>query len=117
MSSSRPGSGHFYLHVFLPEHRSPGNVALHVLGTVLGLAYVGAALLWGGAWFTLAFPVVHAVPGLVGHRLFERSATVGDVRITRKDHSLWWFILANHRMSWELLTKGFYWRSPSPHGL
>jgi hypothetical protein len=55
--------------------------------------------------------VVHAVPGLLGHRLFERNAAVGDLRVTRQDHSPLWFIAANHRMSWELLTRGFHWRS------
>jgi hypothetical protein len=110
MSSSLTFSD-FYRSVFLPEHRHPANVALHVLGTVLGLALVPAALALGLPWLILAFPVVHAAPGLIGHRLFERNAAVGDIRVTRKDHSPLWFIAGNHRMSWELATRGFHWRS------
>jgi hypothetical protein len=94
----------FYTEVFLPEHRHPANVALHAVGTALGLALLAFAA-WRGPWWIAAFfPVVHALPGLVGHRLFERNATVGDVRVTRTDHPLWWFIVANHRMAWEGLT-------------
>ena len=69
-----------------------------------------AVLLVGSPWFALAFPVVHALPGLIGHRLFERNAAVGDIRVTRKDHPPLWFIAGNHLMTVELLLKGFYWR-------
>jgi hypothetical protein len=102
----------FYVQVFLPEHQRPANVALHTLGTILGLAYVASVLLWASPWFILAFPAVHAAPGLLGHRLFERNLAVGDVRITRKDYSPLWFILANHKMAFERLFKGMYWRAP-----
>lgn len=104
----------FYRNVFLPEHQHPGNVALHVAGTLLGLACVVAAVLAGRPWLALAFPVVHALPGLIGHRLFERNAAVGDVRVLRKDHSPLWFIAANHVMTLELLFKGFHWRASAP---
>jgi hypothetical protein len=53
----------------------------------------------------LLFPVVHALPGLVGHRLFERDAAVGDVRVLRRDFSPLWFIVANHLMAWQLLRR------------
>jgi hypothetical protein len=107
----------FYAQVFLPEHRNPDNVALHVGGTVLGLTLVGAVLVFGSPWFLLAFPVVHAAPGLIGHRLFERNSAVGDVRVTRKDYPPLWFIAANHWMAVDLLLKGFYWRDlPAPLG-
>ena len=94
---------HFYAHTFLPEHQHPATVALHHLGVVLGLVSLVAAALAASkwSWLALLFPLVHAAPGLIAHRLFERNAVVGDVRITRKDYPLWWFILANHRMAWQ----------------
>jgi hypothetical protein len=94
----------FYNEHYLAEHRHPANVALHVAGTLLGLAWVGASLWLQAPWWALAFPVVHALPGLIGHRLFERDAAVGDVRVLRKDFSPLWFIAANHRLTWRLLT-------------
>ena len=101
----------FYRDVFLAEHVHPANVALHVLGTLAGAALVLAAVLTGQPWWLLLFPFVHALPGLLGHRLFERDASVGDLRVTRSDHSPLWFIAANHRMTWELVRHGFHWRS------
>jgi hypothetical protein len=100
----------FYKEVFLSEHRNPANVALHVFGTILGVIFVGAVSLFGFPWLALAFPVVHAAPGLIGHRMFERNSAVGDLRVTRKDYSPLWFIAGNHLMTVELLLKGFYWR-------
>jgi hypothetical protein len=76
-------------------------ICLHVLGTLLGLLWVASSLL---------FPAVHAIPGLIGHRLFERNEAIGDLRVSRKDYSLWWFIRANHQMTLQMLTKGIYWR-------
>lgn len=94
----------FYRQVFLPEHRHPANVALHVAGTLVGLGFL-AAVAARGAWpWALLFPVVHAVPGLVGHRLFERNAVVGDVRVLRTDYPGWWFLVANHRLAVSVLT-------------
>jgi hypothetical protein len=101
----------FYNTVFLAEHTEPTNVALHVLGTVAGLTFVPAVWLMGWPWLALMFPVVHAAPGLLGHRFLERNLEVGDVRVTRTDYSPLWFIAANHRMTWELITRGFYWRN------
>ena len=95
--------GRFYREVFLPEHRQPLNVALHVLGTLLSGALLVAALGSGAWWWALAYPVVHAVPGLIGHRLLERNAAVGDLRVTRRDYPPHWFIAANHRLTWECL--------------
>jgi retinol dehydrogenase-13 len=102
----------FYNSHFLPEHTHPANVALHVCGTVLGLAYV-CGVLWvaasrgGPAWLAalLLFPVVHAVPGLIGHRLFQRSADarVGDLRVLRTDFPLRYFLFGNHVLAASLL--------------
>jgi hypothetical protein len=94
---------HFYTEHFLAEHRHPANVAVHVAGTVLGLLWLPATLLSPLPWLVLLFPAVHALPGLLGHRLFERNAAVGDVRVLRRDFSALWFIAANHRMTWQLL--------------
>ncbi len=112
MSDQRLRFLDFYQNVFLTEHQRPANVALHVFGTLLGLAFVVGVVLAGAPWLALAFPAVHAVPGLIGHRMFERDMTVGDLRVTRTDHSPLWFIAANHVMTVELLFKGFYWRAP-----
>jgi hypothetical protein len=96
----------FYKTAFRLEHQHPLNIALHIFGTVAGLVRLVAAPLMGISVLVLLFPVIHALPGLIGHRLVERNAAVGDVRITRKDYSPLWFIAANHRMTWELLTRG-----------
>jgi hypothetical protein len=46
---------------------------------------------------------VHVLPGLLGHRLFDRDKTIGDVRLTRTDYPLWWFLIANHIMAARVL--------------
>lgn len=95
----------FYREVFLPEHRHPMNVALHIGGTLAGLAWVPLTLSAPGLWklAVLLFPVVHGAPGILGHRFLERSDAVGDARWRRKDFSPWMFIAANHRLSFERL--------------
>ena len=101
----------FYHGVFLGEHRNPKNVALHVFGTLFSLVYLVIVLASDYPWLALLYPVAHAAPGLLGHRLFERDGSVGDLRVNRKDYSPLWFIAANHVMTAELLVKGFYWRN------
>jgi hypothetical protein len=103
LPKNRTGFRAFYTEHFLAEHRHPTNVALHVFGTVASAAFLGAALASTLPWLALLYPVVHAAPGLIGHRLFERSATVGDVRVLRTDFSPLWFIAGNHVMTFELL--------------
>lgn len=92
----------FYTNHYLAEHRHPANVALHVVGTVGALGFMAAALVSPLPWLALLFPVVHAGPGLIGHRLFERNAAIGDVRVLRSDFPAWWFIVANHRLTFEI---------------
>jgi hypothetical protein len=109
-TSSAPATSasfaHFYGDVFLPEHQHPVNRALHIAGTLAGLAYAAwvftlPAWPW---WLALVFfPVVHAGPGLIGHRLFERNTAVGDARWRRTDFPRWWFIVGNHRMTFAWL--------------
>ena len=104
--AAKPTFDLFYREVFLPEHRHPVNVALHMLGTFAGLAFVPVVLAMPLAWYPalLLFPLVHAAPGLLGHRLLERNITVGDARWRRRDYPRWWFIVANHRMTFERFT-------------
>ena len=99
---AKPGFGGFYQHHFLAEHQHPANRALHVAGTLAGLAWLPFSFWVGMPWLLLLFPVVHALPGLLGHRLFERNPQVGDVRVLRKDFSPLWFIAANHRLTFEM---------------
>jgi len=105
--ASKPSFESFYRQVFLQEHMHPVNVALHIGGTIAGLTFLTAVLAMPMAWYPglLLFPVVHAAPGLLGHRLFERNVVIGDARWTRKDYPMWWFIAANHRLALEKLLR------------
>jgi len=113
MKDQQPEFSEFYHRVFLAEHQHPLNVALHVFGTLVSGVFLVSVLLLGWPWLALFYPVLHAAPGLIGHRLFERNTAVGDLRVTRKDYSPLWFIAGNHRMTFDLVRKGFYWRTPA----
>ncbi|MFM7735476.1 MAG: Mpo1-like protein [Alphaproteobacteria bacterium] len=96
----------FYRDHFLAEHRHPVVILLHAIGCVASFSWVAWCLVrlhWPWTLLALAYPVVHALPGLVGHRLFERNEAVGDLRVLRKDFPLPWFIAANHRLTWDAL--------------
>lgn len=93
----------FYVDRFLAEHRRPVNQALHVFGVLAGLLWLPLTLRSAWPWLVLLWPVVHAAPGLLGHRLFEQNDEIGDLRLDRRDAPLLWFIAANHRMTFELL--------------
>lgn len=108
-AEGRIGFRAFYRDVFLPEHRSAANIALHILGVLLSAAVVAYAIGTAQYWYLLAYPIVHALPGLIGHRLFERNAAVGDVRLNRRDHPLVWFIVGNHMMTIDVLFGGMRW--------
>ena len=96
----------FYRNTFIPEHQHPANILLHVFGVAASAALIVFAV-YSGEWaWGLLYPVVHAAPGLIGHRLFERNAEVGDVRLNRTDHPLWWFIIGNHLMFLDVLFGG-----------
>jgi hypothetical protein len=97
---------HFYREAYWEEHNVPMNLALHIFGTIAGVVLLIASATIISAWWALAFPVVHIVPGLIGHRLFERANAVGDARIFRTDVPIWWFLVANHMM-----TATFIWRA------
>jgi hypothetical protein len=103
--TDQPTFTEFYEHHYPAEHKVPANIAFHMVGTVAGvvlLMVVLAKLIT--PWWALAFPVVHVVPGLIGHRLFERNEEVGDARLTRTDVPLYWFMIANHLKLWALVT-------------
>jgi hypothetical protein len=97
----------FFATVYRSDHRHPINLALHIIGVVAGLAVIAASLTVWPLWTALLFPAVHVAPGLLGHRLFDRDDAVGDVRLTRTDYPLWWFLIANHIMAARVLT--FRW--------
>ena len=97
--SPRTNFNSFYRDHFIPEHTHPGNIALHVFGTLAGLALIAASFTIIPSWWALLFPLVHVGPGLIGHRLFDRNEAVGDMRVLRRDFPLWWFVLGNHRMT------------------
>lgn len=100
---ARPAFDAFYADHFCAEHRRSANRALHVLGVLLGLAWLPLTLFSPLPWLVLLWPAVHVAPGLIGHRIFERSEAVGDLRVNRSDFSPFWFLAANHRMAFELL--------------
>jgi hypothetical protein len=97
----------FYATVYRTDHRHPVNLALHVVGVFCGLGVIAASLTVWPLWTALFFPVAHVAPGLLGHRLFDRDDSLGDLRVTRTDYPLWWFIIANHLMTASVLT--FRW--------
>lgn len=110
-SNSPKDFNFFYNAVFLQEHQHSLTIATHIVGTILGLAWlplcIGLSFIYGLPWLFLVIllPVVHAAPGLIGHRIAERNTKIGDLRINRSDYPLWWFIRANHRMTLEILSK------------
>lgn len=94
----------FYRDIYLPEHRHPANVALHVFGTVAALVFAIWIIIAAPVYWLVLFPLVHALPGLLGHWLLERNPDVGDTRLLRKDAPLHWFIVANHLLLLRLIT-------------
>jgi hypothetical protein len=102
---------HFYREAYWEEHQVPINIAIHMAGTIAGMLLLIASVTIISPWWALAFPIVHVLPGLIGHRLFERADAIGDARIFRTDVPGWWFIVANHMMTaqmiWRFIT--FSW--------
>lgn len=102
--TARTGFAQFYRGEYREDHRHPANLALHMAGTLSGLALIGAGLTVLSPWWLLAFPLVHVVPGLVGHRLFDRNAERGDLRVLSGSTPSWWFMVANHLMTVQVLS-------------
>ena len=101
------GISAFYANDYRPDHSTAANIAMHMLGTLAGLALLTASATIISGWWALLFPIVHAAPGLIGHRLFERNESVGDVRVFRNDYPAWWFIVANHWMTFDVLMRRY----------
>jgi hypothetical protein len=97
----------FYATAYRDEHRHPVNLALHIVGVFAGLGVIAASVTISPWWTAFGFPIAHVAPGLLGHRLFDRDEDVGDLRLTRADFPLWWFLVANHLMAARVLT--FRW--------
>ena len=95
-SAERLPFADFFHQVFLPEHTHPWTVALHAAGTLASAAGAAAAIALGQPAWLILYPVVHAAPGLLAHRLFERNDAVGDLRVLLRDYPGLWFIAANH---------------------
>jgi hypothetical protein len=100
----------FYHGAYHNDHKTWPNRSLHIIGTLAGLALLVASVTIMPLWCALAFPVVHALPGLIGHRLFERNFVLGDLRFVDGHYPPLWFIVANHIMTWEVLARPFGWR-------
>ena len=103
MPAPRPAFREFYADHYLPDHQHPANVALHVFGTLASTVGLVAALASPMPWLALLYPVVHAVPGLIGHRLFDRNLEIGDIRFVTGKFPNLWFIAANHILTASLL--------------
>jgi hypothetical protein len=104
MSAQTGGSfPHFYRETYWEEHNVPINLALHIFGTVAGLVLLIASVTLISPWWALAFPLVHVGPGLIGHLFFEREEDVGDARIFHTDVPAWWFMVANHMMTAQMI--------------
>jgi hypothetical protein len=89
----------FYRTTYREDHKHPANRALHMIGTVAGLAMLVASVTVIPLWWALSFPFVHAVPGLIGHRLFDRNEALGDIRIFSGTVPVYWYMIANHLMT------------------
>lgn len=115
--STEPNQSHqttfreFYRGAYQDDHKTLPNKVLHIFGTISGLMLLLASLTVIPIWWALLFPIVHAAPGLLGHRLFERNPELGDVRFVGGHYPGLWFIWANHLMTaqalWDLIT--FKW--------
>lgn len=58
---------------YLSEHLSPLNRALHAVGSLGGLAWLGLAVAWGQPWLALAGLVNGYAFAWVGHFVVERN--------------------------------------------
>jgi hypothetical protein len=86
----------FYHGAYANDHSCWPNRALHHAGVVSGLALLVASVTIIPIWWALAFPLLHALPGLIGHWLFERNAQIGDLRVFDGTYPGIWFMTANH---------------------
>jgi hypothetical protein len=71
---------------YLAAHRQPATRAIHMLGTVAGLALVLAAIIVGNAWLLLAAAVAGYGSAWLSHGIVERN------RPATFRHPLWSFV-------------------------
>ena len=82
---------------YLTQHSDGRNRALHAVGTVSSLLFVGATIYMHHAWYALLWPVIAYSFAWTGHFLIEHNkpATFG--------HPFWSFI-SDFRMVYLMLT-------------
>jgi hypothetical protein len=97
----------FYHNVFQLEHQHSINRLFHISGSLASIV-----LLWNvfierkySKKTLLVFPFVVSIPGLIGHYLFERNDTIGNLRLDRADYPKLWFLWGNYMMTWDFFTK------------
>jgi hypothetical protein len=115
-SAKRGSFKQFYNGAYRDDHATMGNRVFHIAGTLAGLALIAVSLTVVSLWWALAFPIVHAVPGLVGHRLFERNSALGDIRVFQGKYPGHWYMLANHMMTGRALLDMVRLRERRRHG-
>jgi hypothetical protein len=103
--TTKPTFSQFYNSIYISEHTDWRNKAFHIFGTITSTLLILVVVLQViPAWSLLLWPIVNIAPGLIGHRLFERVESVGDLRINRKDVPRYYFILGNYILTWKFLT-------------
>lgn len=90
---------------YLEEHRHPVNRGLHAAGSILALAWLGAAIALRQPWFLLAALVNGYLFAWVGHLAFERNRPA-TFRYPVKSflcdwRLLWWTLTGRLRRSLE----------------
>jgi hypothetical protein len=90
------GFWNFYHGAYTNDHSRFPNRMLHHVGVVSGLTLLAASITIIPIWWALAFPLAHALPGLIGHRLYERNPQIGDLRVFDGTYPGIWFMIANH---------------------
>lgn len=109
MPASKSTFREFYTGHYLSDHKHPANVTLHVAGTLGSAIFFVAALSSPLPWLALLYPVAHATPGLIGHRLFDRNPEIGDIRFLGGKFPNLWFIAANHVLTASVLRDAVRW--------
>ena len=87
---------------YLAEHREKATRRLHVIGTFLVLASIGAAVWTGDARWLIAAPVLGYGLAWIGHFLFERN------RPTTFKHP-WYSLAGDFVMFKDVLTGRLPW--------
>jgi hypothetical protein len=84
--------------VYLVMHDHPANRRLHVLGNLLGLGAIGAAVATRCWWLLAAAPVLANAGAWIGHYYFQKN------RPGVFAYPLYG-MLGSWKMTWDLLTR------------